>query len=32
MVELNDIQGPSQKGVQLSYGRPFLEDMQGKFT
>ena len=32
MVELNGIQGFSQKGVQLSYGRPFLEDMQGKFT
>ena len=32
MVELNGIQGFSQKGVQLSYGCPFLEDMQGKFT
>ena len=32
MVELNDIQGLIQEGVQLSYGRPFLEDMQGKFT
>ena len=32
MVELNGIQGFSQKGVQLSYAYPFLEDMQGKFT
>ena len=32
MVELNGIQGFSQKVVQLSYGYPFLEDMQGKFT
>ena len=32
MVELNDIRGFSQKGVQLSYGYPFLEDMQGEFT
>ena len=32
MVELNGIQGFSRKGVQLSYGYPFLEDMQGKFT
>ena len=32
MVELSGGQGFSQKGVQLSYGRPFLEDMQGKFT
>ena len=32
MVELNGIQGFSQKGVQLFYGNPFLEDMQGEFT
>ena len=25
-------QGFSQRGVQLSYARPFLEEMQGKFT
>ena len=25
-------QGFSQKGVQLSYGRPFLEETCGKFT
>ena len=24
--------GFSQKGVQPSYGRPFLEEIQGKFT
>ena len=26
------VQGFSQKGVQPSYGRPFLEETQGKFT
>ena len=25
-------QGSSQKGVQPSYGRPFLDEIQGKFT
>ena len=25
-------QGFSQKGVQPSYGRPFLEEIDGKFT
>ena len=31
-VTLNLEQGFSQKAVQPSYGRPFLEETQGKFT